>query len=164
MTQVLVLNQDYQAISVCKAEKALILVLGQKAELINDVADRKFRSVKRDFQFPSIIRLYRYVPLPYRKVALSRENIFRRDGYRCVYCGSKYDLTLDHLIPSSKGGRTSWDNLVTACRDCNSHKGDLSLEDSGLELDFKPFRPSWIMFLRQFAGLVREDWKPYLFY
>ncbi|MFK7925041.1 MAG: HNH endonuclease [Bacteroidia bacterium] len=164
MTQVLVLNQDYQAISVCKAEKALILVIGQKAELINDVADRKFRSVKRDFQFPSIIRLYRYVPIPYRKLALSRENIFRRDGYTCVYCGSKYELTLDHLIPSSKGGRTTWDNLLTACRECNALKGDRHFEEVGLELNSKPFRPSWIMYLRQFTGLVREDWKPYLFY
>lgn len=164
MTQVLVLNQDYQAISVCKAEKALILLIGQKAELINDVADRKFRSVKRDFQFPSIIRLYRYVPIPYRKVALNRENIFRRDGYTCVYCGSKYELTLDHLIPSSKGGRTAWDNLLTACRECNSLKGDSHFEEVGLALNVKPFRPSWIMYLRQFTGLVREEWKPYLFY
>lgn len=164
MTQVLVLNQDYQAINVCKAEKAFLLLLGQKAELICDLADRKFRTVRRDFQYPSIIRLYRYVPLPYRKVALSRESIFRRDGYQCAYCGSKHDLTLDHVIPSSKGGRTTWLNLVTACRECNALKGDQDLADTELSLRIEPFRPSWIMYLRQFAGLVQEDWKPYLFY
>ncbi len=164
MVQVLVLNQDYQAISVCEPERALILVLGQKAEMVADQADRKFRSVKEDFHFPSIIRLYQYVQFPYKKVALTRENIYRRDGGRCVYCGSRHALTLDHLVPRSKGGRSSWDNLLTACRKCNAQKGDLTPEEAGLELTIRPFRPSFIMYLSRFSGKVYEEWKPYLFW
>lgn len=164
MAQVLVLNQDYQAISVCDPERAIILVLGQKAEMVADLADRKIRSVRRDFDFPSVIRLFQYVQFPYKKVSMTRENIYRRDGYECVYCGNKQQLTLDHLVPKSKGGRTSWDNLVTACQRCNAQKADLSLEEAGLTLATHPFRPSFIMYLSRFAGKVHEEWKPYLFW
>jgi 5-methylcytosine-specific restriction endonuclease McrA len=163
MAQVLVLNQDYQALAVCEPQRALILVLGQKAEMIAEVAGRKFRSVRQEFDFPSVIRLFTYVQFPYRRVAMTRENIFRRDRYQCVYCGSTRNLTLDHVVPRSKGGGHRWDNLVTACRKCNAQKGDLSPAEAGLSLACQPYRPSFIMYLGCFAGLVQEDWKPYLF-
>ncbi len=160
---VLVLNQDYQAIGVCSVERAFVLVLLKKAEMLSDFPDRKLRSVSADFSFPSIIRLYRYVSLPYKRVNLSRHNVFKRDRNRCVYCGSKDSLTIDHVHPKSQGGRDSWDNLVTACQKCNAKKGSLTPEQAGMELQYKPFRPSFVMFLSNFAGEVREDWKPYLY-
>ncbi|MEZ4829932.1 MAG: HNH endonuclease [Bacteroidia bacterium] len=163
MTQVLVLNQDYQAISVCDTERAIVLMLLQKAELVAEIAEKRLRSVNREFTFPSVIRLSSFVRIPYRQVALTRENIFRRDGHACVYCGSRKQLTLDHVVPRAKGGRTHWHNLVTACIRCNAEKGDLSLEESGLTLSFTPFRPSFIMYLSRFAGKVNEDWKPFLY-
>ena len=163
MTQVLVLNQDYQAISLCAPERAIVLVMMKKAELVSDVTSRKMRSVRREFKFPSIIRLYQYVYLPFKKVSLTRDNIFKRDGYECAYCGGSKNLTLDHLVPRAMGGRTVWNNLVTACYPCNSEKGDKPLEQSGFDLDTKPYRPSFIMFLSQFSGMVNDDWKPYLF-
>ena len=111
---------------------------------------------------PSIIRLYRYVNLPYKGVMLSRQNIFKRDGGKCQYCGVTTDLTLDHVIPRSKGGRSTWDNLVTACKSCNSKKGDYTPEEAGMPLARQPFKPSFIMFLRDFSGPIEENWKPYL--
>lgn len=161
-SKVLVLNQDYQAISVCSAERAFVLVYLQKAELINDMEARRLHSVKGTFQYPSIIRLYRYVNIPYKKVALSRQNIYKRDGYRCQYCGSKEALTLDHVMPKSRGGRDTWQNLVTACQKCNTYKGDRTPAEAEMQLRMKPYRPSFIMYLRDFSGKVQEEWKPYL--
>ena len=161
-TKVLVLNQDYQAISVCSAERAFVLVFLNKAELISNNLTRKMRSVNAEYAFPSIIRLNRYINLPYKKVALSRQNIFKRDGHQCVYCGTREHLTLDHVIPRSRGGRDSWHNLVTACQRCNTEKGDRTPEEADMPMSHKPFRPSFIMYLRDFNGKVVEEWKPYL--
>ena len=162
-TKVLVLNQDYQAISVCSAERAFVLVLMRKAEMLTDVPDLKLRSVSNQFKYPSIIRLYRYVNIPYKRVNLSRQNVYKRDGFSCVYCGTHDNLTLDHVVPRSQGGRDTWENLVTACQKCNSRKGDLSPEEAGMNMRSRPFRPSFVMFLGNFSGNVRDDWKPYLY-
>ena len=161
--KVLVLNQDYQAIGVCAVERAFVLVFLRKAEMLTDVPERKLRTVNTEYKFPSIIRLYRYVSLPYKKVNLSRTNIFKRDNNRCLYCGTRESLTLDHVLPKAQGGRDTWENLATACQKCNSKKGDMTPEQAQMELVYKPFRPSFVMFLGNFSGTVREDWKPYLY-
>lgn len=160
--KVLVLNQDFQAISVCSPERAFVLVLLQKAELVSPRQAKSLRSVGKDFQFPSIIRLFRFVQLPYKKVALSRQNIFKRDSFRCVYCGTRDHLTLDHVIPRSRGGRESWHNLVTACQRCNTIKGDRTPQEADMQMTQEPFRPSFIMYLRDFNGKVQDEWRPYL--
>ncbi len=159
---VLVLNQDYQAIAICSVERAFVLVYLRKAELVLSREDRKVRSISRSFPFPSIIRLYRYVHIPYRKVALSRANIFKRDGNQCVYCGTKNDLTVDHVIPRSMGGKDTWENLVTACQTCNTRKGNRTPEMCGMRFLRPPFRPSYIMYLTNFTGSVLDAWRPYL--
>jgi DNA-directed RNA polymerase subunit RPC12/RpoP len=100
--------------------------------------------------------------MPYKGVILSRQNIFRRDHNVCQYCGSKDDLTLDHVMPKSRGGRTTWDNLTTACRRCNSKKGDLTPEEANMPLRSKPFKPSFIMFLRDLGGSLESSWIPFL--
>jgi 5-methylcytosine-specific restriction endonuclease McrA len=160
---VLVLNQDYQAIGVCSVDRAFILVLLQKAELLSANPKRRLKSVNREYQFPSIIRLFRYVHFPYKKVNLSRHNVFKRDRNKCVYCGSKEALTIDHVVPKSIGGRDSWDNLVTACQKCNAKKGNLTPEQANMPMLREPFRPSFVMFLSNFSGDVADDWKPYLY-
>lgn len=160
--KVLILNQDYRALTVCSVQKAFILVFLKKAELISEAPNHQLRTVSQAFPMPSIIRLFRYVNLPYKGVMLSRQNIFKRDGGKCQYCGSTKDLTLDHVIPRSKGGRSTWDNLVTACKNCNSRKGDNTPEEANMPLARQPFKPSFIMFLRDFSGPVEEEWKPYL--
>lgn len=161
-SKVLVLNQDYQAVTVCSAERAFVLVFMNKAEMINERAAKALRSVSREFRYPSIIRLNRFVNLPFKRVALSRVNIYKRDGQACVYCGHKDNLTLDHVLPRSRGGRDSWDNLVTACQRCNTEKGDRTPEEAEMVMRHKPFRPSFIMYLRDFHGKVLEEWRPYL--
>ena len=160
--KVLILNQDYSALTVCSVQKAFILVFLNKAELITENKNRFLRTVTASFPLPSIIRLYKYVNLPYKGVMLNRQNIFKRDGNRCQYCGTHEDLTLDHVLPKSRSGKSSWDNLITACKSCNSKKGDCTPEEAGFTLIQKPFKPSFIMFLRDFSGHIDEEWVPYL--
>lgn len=161
-SKVLVLNQDYQAISLCSAERAFVLVFLKKAEMVTDRKAQLLRSVGSEYPYPSIIRLNRFINLPYKRVSMSRQNLYKRDGYSCVYCDSRDNLTLDHVIPRSKGGRDSWHNLVTACQRCNTEKGDRTPEEAEMTMRHKPFRPSFIMYLRDFNGKVSDDWKPYL--
>ncbi|MDX1906784.1 MAG: HNH endonuclease [Bacteroidia bacterium] len=160
---VLVLNQDYQAIGICTAERAFILVLLRKAEMLAYNRHLHIRSVRSDYRLPTIIRLNRYVNLPFKRVNLSRHNVFKRDRNRCVYCGSREALTIDHVIPRSMGGTDSWENLVTACQRCNARKGNMTPEEAGMTLRQTPFRPSFVMFLSAFGGEIHEDWKPYLY-
>lgn len=161
--KVLVLNADYQAIGVCAVERAFVLVLMKKAEMLSEDPEKSLRTIRRDYKFPSIIRLYRFISLPYKKVNLTRQNIFKRDNHTCAYCGTREHLTIDHVIPRSMGGRDSWENLITACQKCNSRKGNQTPEQAEMVMSHKPFRPSFVMFLGNFSGTVREDWKPYLY-
>lgn len=162
--KVLVLNQDYTAYSICSVPKAFLLVYMNKAELVLEDEKVRLRSVSRSFPLPSIIRLNRYVNRPFRQggVVLNRYNVFKRDGNRCQYCLSTKELTLDHVYPKSRGGKTSWDNLVTACKSCNGRKGDFTPDEAGMELRQKPFKPSFVMFLREFSERVHDEWMYYL--
>jgi 5-methylcytosine-specific restriction endonuclease McrA len=159
---VLVLNQDYQALSVCSAERAFILVYLRKAELVHASSTQTLHTVTQSFLLPTIIRLFNYVRVPYKKVGLSRVNIFRRDENTCQYCGSRQNLTLDHVMPRSRGGKDTWENLITACQSCNTRKGDMTPEEAGMPLLRKPFRPSYIMYLRDLSGIIEEEWRPFL--
>jgi len=135
-----------------------------KAELVAAIDGRNLRSVSRTMPFPSIVRLSFYVRVPYKKIVLSRKNIIRRDGHQCQYCGrGEVTLTVDHVIPRSKGGNDSWENLVAACVGCNNRKGDRTPSEAGVKLQRKPIRPSHVMFIRHFVGIVDDNWKPYLF-
>jgi 5-methylcytosine-specific restriction endonuclease McrA len=134
----------------------------EKAELVSNAKNSYLRTVSASFPVPSIIRLQDYVNIPYKGVVLSRQNIFKRDGHICQYCGSRSDLTLDHVMPRSRGGQSSWDNLLTACKSCNSKKGDCTPEEANMTMKRKPFKPSFFMFLRDFSGMVDDDWLVYL--
>ncbi len=159
---VLVLNADYTPLSVCTTERAFLLMYLQKADIITAAEDKMLRTVQTSYPFPSVIKIKQYIHVPYKSVVLTRQNVFRRDNYCCQYCGATKDLTLDHLIPKSKGGRSSWVNLVTACKRCNSLKGDFTPEEAGLQLKRKPIRPSYITFLRISSKYVNDDWIPFL--
>lgn len=160
--KVLVLNQDFSPISVCTVQRAFLLTWLKKTELVEPANGYKLKSVSRSFPMPSVIRLTKYVNIPYKGVALTRMNVFKRDNFRCQYCGTDRDLTLDHVIPRSKGGKSSWNNLVTACKRCNAGKGDNTPEQAGIKLRIKPFRPNYVMFLRDFSGFHCDEWRPYL--
>lgn len=158
----LILNLDYQPLTICTVQKAFLLVYLNKAELVKGKVDMALRTVSTTFPMPSVIKLKKYVNVPYRSVMLSRDNIFKRDGYTCQYCGVTTNLTLDHVTPKARGGKTSWDNLITACKQCNSKKGDDLPEESGMKLRYRPFKPSYIMFLREFSGYNYDEWRPFL--
>jgi 5-methylcytosine-specific restriction endonuclease McrA len=160
---VLVLNQDYSALTVCSVERAIVLMHLQKVHLVEAVDGRFIRSPSMRLPWPSIIRLKAYVRVPYKRVMLSRRNILQRDHHTCQYCGATSHLTIDHILPKSRGGRDTWENLVAACVGCNNRKGDHTPEEVGMRLAREPFRPSYVMFIRDFVGSVDETWKPYLF-
>ena len=163
-TNVLVLNSSFQPLHVCQARRALILVMGGKAEVLEYYEKAVVRTVSRAFQIPSVVRLRIYIRPERRSVVLNRRNIMRRDHYRCQYCGKTSDeLTTDHIIPRSKGGEDSWENLITACTTCNNRKGNRSPEAAGMPLLSTPKRPAFYSFIRFYHPRSHEKWKPYLF-
>lgn len=158
------LNQSYEPISVCTAKKAFMLMLLFKAELVASRNGRAIRSVASVYPYPSIIRLSSYIRVPYKKIDLSRKNILRRDGMKCQYCGTtSVALTVDHVIPRSRGGQDTWENLTTACVSCNNKKGSRTPEEAHMKLLSMPKRPNHVLFLKQYMGKVDDNWKPYLF-
>ncbi len=162
--KVLVLNQNYEAVSICNVQRAVVLLFLGKAELISSKESRKVHSVNTALPFPTIVRLRIYIKVPYKKIVLSRKNILRRDSHKCMYCQrNDLPLTIDHIVPKSKGGDDTWENLVTACVKCNNKKGDRSPEEAKMQLFKKPTRPSHITFMKHFVGRVDDDWKPYLY-
>ena len=165
---VLVLNASYEPIHVCVARRALILLLKGVAaaeELSND----EVHSPSKVVPVPSVIRLLEYRRIPRQTRALSRKNILLRDRYTCQYCGTVYsasELTLDHVTPRSRGGKSSWDNLVTSCRRCNNHKGDRLPDEAKMELSRRPrpFNLHTSRSLMRLLGNHQETWRKYLFY
>ena len=158
----LVVDSSFIARSVISAERAFVIYYKGNAEIIADHPE-SFGLVNKDLDIkrPSIIRVYKYVNT-YKNVSLTRENVFKRDNHECVYCGSCKNLTIDHVIPQSKGGKDSWDNLVTACRSCNAEKADLTLEEYGKEIP-QPKKPHYLMLMRQMDD-IPEEWKKFLFF
>ena len=160
---VLVLNQNYEPLSVCSVRRALLLIFGGKAQAIEDL-NEVMRSVSAEFPVPSVVRLERYIHAPRRRVVLSKRNLFKRDSNQCQYCGKTSEkLTIDHIVPRKYGGQATWENLVCACVSCNNKKGEHRPEQVGLQLRAKPRRPNNVSFIRNFIGTSDFRWKPYLF-
>ncbi|MCU4183697.1 HNH endonuclease [Acidiferrimicrobium sp. IK] len=161
MSQALVLNATFEPLCVVSTRRALLLVLDAKAEMVH-ATDRVFRAERVSFSEPSVVRLTYYVKVPYQaRIALNRRAVFARDGHRCQYCGATAE-NIDHVIPRSKGGPHAWDNVVAACRPCNTAKRDRMLEDSGMKLRRTPSVPRERTWILAASGTVRPDWEPYL--
>ena len=160
--RVLVLNLDHSPVAVVPVQKAIVLILLEKANILSTYEFLEIRTVSRSFAYPAVIRLISYKNIPFKGVLLNRANIFRRDKGECQYCGSKRQLTLDHVIPRSKGGKTNWTNLVTACNRCNVSKGDKTPEQAGFSLRLVPFKPSLSYFLTEYAERNATEWLPFL--
>lgn len=158
---ILVLNSDYLPVNVTTFKKAFKLVYKGKAEVIE--SDGVVVTSTKKYSKPSVIRLTKYVNIPYRKVILSRDNIFKRDNYTCTYCGSHKNLTVDHILPKSKGGLNSWENLITSCFSCNSRKGDRTPEQANLKLNFQPYKPHPAFFVCKIHKDIVK-WKSYLIF
>lgn len=161
--QVLVLNQNYEAMSVCDVRRAIVLIYLGKAEVIEQ-ASSFVHSVSVSMHFPLVVRIVMYVKIPLKRIVLSRKNIIKRDGHICQYCGGgDPPMTVDHIIPKNMGGKDTWENLVCACAKCNGKKGHRTPENAHMQLFRKPKKPNHLMFIRNFVGVQNEKWKPYLF-
>jgi 5-methylcytosine-specific restriction endonuclease McrA len=131
---VLVLNANYEPINICNYRRAISLILSDKATMLEN-GRGTIRTASTSFPLPSVIRLQHMIRRPRPSIAFSRGEIFRRDKYTCQYCGTpSRNLTLDHIIPKSKGGMDTWENVVTACSNCNHRKGGKMLEETNMQL------------------------------
>lgn len=162
----LVLNTSYMATHIIDSTRAFVVYYKGNAEIIDVHPDAYFATpnTQNTYPKPSVIRVNKWINLNYAKVPLTRENIFKRDNHKCVYCGESKRtlLTLDHVYPKSKGGKDSWENLVTACKSCNGEKGNLLLDEWGKE-DPKPVRPHHLLLVQKNQMTIPDEWKPYLF-
>lgn len=120
--------------------------------------------MNKSYAFPSVIKLCEYQRIPFRAVELSKKNILRRDGGKCQYCGTtKGILTIDHVIPKSRGGEASWENLTTACFNCNNKKGNKTPIEAKMPLLSSPHKPNYVLYLNQKIGKIEMEWEPFLF-
>jgi 5-methylcytosine-specific restriction endonuclease McrA len=165
---VLVLNASYEPINICGARRALVLVLKGIART-EEEHGLTLHAQRSRIAMPSVIRLLEYRRIPHQTRALSRKNILLRDRNTCQFCSRALpasELTLDHVMPRSRGGRSSWENLVACCYACNNRKGDRTPEEAGLKLQRRP-RPFTLHTSRQLMRLIGhrdEKWRKYLFY
>lgn len=165
---VLVLNASYEPINVCAARRAIVLIIKGVASA-EEFGDKTIHSSAHSLDMPSVIRLLEYRRIPQQTRALSRKNILMRDRYTCQYCGasgSAANLTLDHVIPRSRGGGSSWENLATCCHPCNNKKGNRTPEEAGMKLARapRPFTLHTSRHLMRLLGHGDQQWRKYLFY
>jgi 5-methylcytosine-specific restriction endonuclease McrA len=160
---VLVLNANFAPVNVCTTRRAIVLILTGKASLVMN-GRGYIRTVRQLYQRPSIIRLGRMIKRPRPRVKLNRKEIFRRDNYTCQYCGTHTGvLTIDHIIPRHLGGEHSWENLVTACSDCNHRKGGRTMEQAGMHLKNIPIEPSTsAVYIFSKHVKVNQEWQDFL--
>jgi 5-methylcytosine-specific restriction endonuclease McrA len=161
--QVLVLNASFEPLNVCSVRRAHVLVWKGKAEVLEQL-EHPLHSSTSTYPWPHVIRLVTYVRVPRGvKRKISRRALFARDGWRCVYCGTATGrLTLDHVVPRSRGGDSVWENVVTSCAPCNLRKGNRLLHEIQMELRELPRIPAPVLFIRLAAPTIPTRWQPYL--
>jgi 5-methylcytosine-specific restriction endonuclease McrA len=150
LTEVLLLNKSFEPLRLVSLRKAIVLLVREKAEVV-EAAEARLRAQHATFAAPLVIRLVRYVPVGQRRrpIPCSRRAVFIRDRETCQYCGAqpgRRHLTLDHVLPRSRGGVTSWENCVAACGRCNHRKGGRTPEEAGVTLRSVPKAPQYIAF------------------
>lgn len=161
MSGALVLNATFEPLCIVTARRALNLILATKAEMIS-ASDQLFRSATHSFEAPSVVRLVTYVKVPYStRVALNRHAVFARDNYKCQYCHSPAE-NIDHVIPRSRGGTHTWDNVVAACKPCNARKEDRLLGEINMKLRRAPSIPHARAWVLATTGSRRPDWEEWL--
>ena len=162
MASALVLNATYEPLGVVPVRRAVTLLLVGKAVPLHSSDRARIRSASLALAVPTVIRLRRYVKVPYRAaVPLTRHGVLRRDRGTCGYCGEKAS-TLDHVVPRSRGGRHVWENIVACCMRCNGHKGNALVEELGWRLRVPPVMPAGPHVLVARLGEVHPDWAPYV--
>ena len=184
---VLVLNRLWQAVNVCTAKRALVLLFQGQAQVVFGEADGGFQTfsfnewwdfsrqqphpesihtVSFRIRVPRVIMLLVFDRMPKKEVKFTRHNIFERDQNLCQYCGKRFDrteLNLDHVVPRDRGGPTTWENIVCSCIECNTRKANRTPQEAGMRLVRKPKRPKWRPFIQINVGLHYHDsWKHFV--
>src|ERR1700729_4118457 len=161
--RVLVLNATYEPINVCTVRRAVVLLLKEKAEMIEH-AEAQLHSATNSMSRPMVIRLVSYVRIPRdtHRRKITRRAVFARDDWTCQYCGSRQQLTVDHVVPRSKGGGSTWDNIVAACAPCNRRKGDALPRQAGMALARSPRTPNPDIFIQVASPTIPANWRQYL--
>jgi 5-methylcytosine-specific restriction endonuclease McrA len=162
MSKVLVLNASYEPLNITSWRRAVVLLLKGKAEPL----EQRSHYIYADFPMPSVIRLRHYVRVPYVEIALTRKNLLHRDANTCQYCQrSGENMTLDHVIPRSRGGMDTWENIVVACVRCNVNKGNRTPKEAAMPLLKQPSRPHSSLFFevhKQISNGANQEWRKYV--
>jgi 5-methylcytosine-specific restriction endonuclease McrA len=167
-TRTLLLDPGYEPIKIVPWQRAITLVALDKVEVIEEY-DAQVRATSMVIQIPAVVRLRKAVRRHAKPVKFSRVNIYARDGYRCQYCGDRCtigQLTYDHVIPRSRSGRTTWDNIVSCCYACNAQKANRTPAEARMTLRSVPARPSWIpaVQIRVSTQSVPDAWRDYVYW
>jgi 5-methylcytosine-specific restriction endonuclease McrA len=166
--RVLVLNASYEPINVCNERRAVVMIFKGKARM-EEHNGHMLHSPRITMHAPSVIRLTEYRHIPHKRRSLSRKNVLLRDQFRCQYCEIVFkpaDLTLDHIVPRSRGGTSTWENLAACCKLCNHRKGNQTPEEAGMPLLEKPraFSMHVSRQIMRYLGRADESWRKYLYY
>jgi 5-methylcytosine-specific restriction endonuclease McrA len=161
--RVLVLNASYEPINVCTVRRAVVLLLKAKAEVV-DHATWELRSERAAMSRPVVIRLNTYIVVPRdtHRRKITRRAVFARDNWTCQYCGSRSNLTVDHVIPRSKGGGSTWDNIVASCAPCNRRKADHLPDKAGMHPKRVPAMPQPHVFIHVATPTIPAAWRQWL--
>lgn len=164
------LNASYEPMRVIPWQDAIGMWLKGTVEIVAEYAQRVYREIEGwSGRMPAVVRLKKYVSAFKHKVKFSRRNVFGRDNYTCLYCGAQpgtEELTYDHVLPRSRGGKTNWENIATCCWDCNEKKADRTPEEAGMKLQYLPYKPK----TRPRIGLsldkpnTPEEWRDFLYW
>jgi 5-methylcytosine-specific restriction endonuclease McrA len=167
MSRVLVLNATYEPLNVVSIRRAVLLLLKEKAEIV-EAADAWLHAEQLALPCPLVIRLVYYVRIPrHFSLPLSRRTVLARDHYTCQYCQlqpGKANLTIDHVVPRSRGGETRWENIVTACEACNRRKGGRTPAEANMPLHRQPRRPRYLALTLLEGTRAPEEWNKYMYF
>ncbi len=165
----LLLNADYQPMKIIPWTRAVHMWFSDKVEIVETYDDFELRSMFITIKCPAVVRLLKYVRRSSKRVKFSRVNVFGRDNFTCQYCFEQPgtpELTYDHVLPRAQGGKTVWNNIVTACLKCNSRKGNRTPEKAGMHLKRKPIRPKERPFYQFTLNMPKtpDAWRNYLYW
>lgn len=163
-TPVLLLNQNFEPLTILKVKRAITLLILDKVDVIENDNGKVLHAINVMYPVPSVIRLKYFVRIKRKEISLTKKNIVKRDNRQCQYCGRKAGvMTTDHIIPKALNGEDTWENLVCACLECNNRKGNRTLRQAEMKLIRAPKRPNYFTFvLREFTS-PNDKWRPFLF-